>query len=503
MAVVIFLVSGVLFYALTIRLISQVYYHQGAHQLKDGYSQAAVRSLEKAVRFNDDDPFFWLELGKAYAELSRLQTADQALVISQEAKNAYQKAADLDPFDPVAAYRLAKAEEHLQRLYPHVYPDGPSNPYNPLPFFHKALQLRPNAIQYHYSLALYLYAQGLKEALLETITTLARIYPEVYGRLTKAPFWSSEVQAAAKEGIQQAIVEGTGPDKAHRLLSRILLEQGDPAAALSHYQQASAQGVSDAPPHHYRLGELYLENHQVDDAEESFMAGLSLSENWAQDLNHIVSLYKKKGIAERLPLFHEQLDARFQLPDSVDIQLARAMIDGGRHADAQRILEALNGRRPSAEAYYWLARIAEKEADPGRAEVAIQKATVLDPREGQYHLTFSHILSRQGKLDRAEKEAGLAIQLADKPSPGMFQHRAQLRWRQQDYLGAARDWEQAISLAPKNPAYYAGAAEAYAQAKKWSLALSLYQQAMDLDPQHRGYQEKHALLKKRLVPDGN
>jgi tetratricopeptide (TPR) repeat protein len=135
--------------------------------------------------------------------------------------------------------------------------------------------------------------------------------------------------------------------------------------------------------------------------------------------------------------------------------------------------------------------------------VVIQKTTVFDPKEGQYHLTFSHILLRQGKLDRAGKEAGLAIQLADKPSPGMFQHRAQLRWRQQDYLGAANDWEQAIKLAPKNPSYYASTAEAYAQAKKWSLALSLYQQAMDLDRQHKGYQEKHALLKKRLVPDGN
>ena len=125
---------------------------------------------------------------------------------------------------------------------------------------------------------------------------------------------------------------------------------------------------------------------------------------------------------------------------------------------AQRILKELNQERPTAEACYWLARIAEKKKDWDSMELAIQKATVLDPENSRYHLIFSKVLKRLMKLERAEKEAGLALDYSVEPSHWLFNYRAWIRWSRKDYQGAVKDWKSAIAVKPRKASFYARAA---------------------------------------------
>jgi len=130
-------------------------------------------------------------------------------------------------------------------------------------------------------------------------------------------------------------------------------------------------------------------------------------------------------------------------------------------------------------------------------ELAIQKATVLDPTNSKYHLLFSRVLERLGKLDRAEREAGLAIKHQIEPSPWLFDHRAWIRWDRKDYTGALQDWESAIKLDSdkQDKAYfYAQAAEVCTRLGDLTLAINYYQKALELDPENKKYQKRYREL---------
>jgi tetratricopeptide (TPR) repeat protein len=174
------------------------------------------------------------------------------------------------------------------------------------------------------------------------------------------------------------------------------------------------------------------------------------------------------------------------------------MIDSGRFNQARRTLRELNNQEPDAEAYYLLARLAEKEEDWGNVELDIQKSILLDPKNSRYHELFSSVLSRMNKLERAKKEAGLALKHSEKPDPLLFDHRALIRWKQGDYLGAARDWKRAIRLNPDKPdkaSFHARAAEAYIKTGHLPSALKHYKMALELEPENAGYQQKYEEIK--------
>ena len=178
----------------------------------------------------------------------------------------------------------------------------------------------------------------------------------------------------------------------------------------------------------------------------------------------------------------------------MEILLARTLIDLKQYCQAQRILTELVQKRPDAEAYYWLARIAEAEKEWDSMELTIPKATVLEPENSGYHLIFSRVLKRMKKLERAEKEADLALKYQKKPSPWSFNHRAWIRWARKNYRGALQDWIKAIGLKQNSAALYAHAAEAHVKLGHLSAAMKHYQKALKLDPKNERYQKRYREL---------
>jgi tetratricopeptide (TPR) repeat protein len=119
----------------------------------------------------------------------------------------------------------------------------------------------------------------------------------------------------------------------------------------------------------------------------------------------------------------------------------------------------------------------------------------LDPKNSHYHLLFSQVLNRMKKLDRAEKEAGLAIKHATRPSASLFNHRASIRWKKEDYARAAEDWKSALPMQPRNASLQARIAEAYLKLGDLPKATSHYQKALQIGPNNQTYQQKLELLK--------
>jgi tetratricopeptide (TPR) repeat protein len=169
-------------------------------------------------------------------------------------------------------------------------------------------------------------------------------------------------------------------------------------------------------------------------------------------------------------------------------------MDLQQYRKSQRILMDLNRQTPTADAYYWLARIAEKEKDWDQMELNIQKATVLDPSNINYRQMFYGLLKRLGKHETAQREIGLMIEHSDKPSPRLFDQRAKFRLKNKDYLGAVKDWKEAIRLAPRQASFYAQVAEAYIKLGDLSPALEYYKKAVKLNPNNNGYAKRYNSL---------
>ena len=492
----ILIVLIIAFYPLRFRIISQIHYLKAGNNIRDGNYDTAVNHLENAIHRQANDSLIWKRLGKAYRNLGISMLPQEAFHFAKKAEHAYLTAISLNPFDAEAFYGLARETAKLEQLNAYLNSGKGSVSYNAQPYFQKAISLRPNGILYHYALARYLHRQKKNSELLEVVSNLTRIYPSVYGSLKKEAFWSPEVNEAAKKGMHLAIKEKNTLRNTHMTLSSLLADEKDWTGAVSHYQTALAlQTMDNNSGNFYQLGRLYLENKQFEEAEESFLKGLSKSRAREKDLENLYRFYKVKGYSKELYRFYHRVSKKFALSDRMDILLARSMIDLQNYHQAKQTLMDLNQKEPSAEAYYWLARIAEIKKDWDSMELAIQKATVLDSKNSRYHLIFSQVLKRINKLERSEKAAGMAINHSAKPSSELFNHRAWIRWSRSDFPGAAKDWKVAIHLKPDNAYFYVRAAESYIKSNKWNHAMDYYQKAVNLDPNNANYRKKYDELK--------
>jgi len=172
---------------------------------------------------------------------------------------------------------------------------------------------------------------------------LARIYPSVYGYLKKEAFWSPKLEEAAKNGLKQAIDEGTDVRNAHVAMSSLLAGQQDLAGAISHYRKALAcESVENTSANYLHLGRLYVANGQLKDAERSFFAALSISPAREKDLEGLYSVYKENGYSKELYQFYDLAGKSFALSPRMDILLARSLIDLKKYNQAEWILDKSN-----------------------------------------------------------------------------------------------------------------------------------------------------------------
>jgi len=484
-------------YITTCRLIAQTHMHRAGDLFREGHYGLALTHFEKASHSLPGDYTIQKELGKTYSKLAGLQPGTrEKLSLIRQAQEHYLEAFRLNPLDAETAYALARGEERLEELTRRLHPEKKDTEYDALPYFREAIRLRPNGITYRYALARYLYRHGEQLELTLVAKTLARVYPHSCWYLRKEAFWSPAIAEACKVGLREAIDAKISVREAHENMSYLLAEEKKWDGAIFHYAEAMRHNsINTGAGDYIKLGRLYLKNGQIEAAEVNFLKGLDISTEREGDLERLYGIYKGEGRFDELYRFYKKAGSRYVGSSRMDILLARSLIDLKQYNRARRILEEINLKESTAEAYYWLAHIAGKEKDRDSMELAIQKATVLDPSNSLYHLIFSQVLKRRNKLERAEREATLAIGHQTRPSAGLYNHRAWIRWSTRDYAGALRDWKSAIALKPDRASFYAQAAEACIKIGDLSRAMEYYQRAVDLEPGNEGYGKRYKALK--------
>jgi len=483
-------------YALYPRFVSQIYYLKARKFQKAGYLGLAVNNYNKAADYQPRDANTWQKLAEARLNMGKKKSLQEALLYTLKAKDLYLWAARYNPLDAETVYGLARTESRLEQIYQRLNPEEKNNPYDALPYFERAIRLRPNRVTLHYEMARYLFRHDDKEALFQIVRSTARIYPSAYTFLKKERFWSPSVKAAVKQGLMDAIKQDLSPESAHKVMSSMLAEDKEWDRSIVHYQKALEFNEDNISERDYiTLGRLYLKNNQTEEAEISFIKGLYLSTSIEKSFVNISRIYKDGKHIDDYDAFCREVNERWVFSSKMHIVSARYRIDLKQYSSAKRILMDLNRETPTAEAYYWLARIAEREKDWDQMELNIQKATVLEPSNMNYRRMFYGLLKRLGKYKTAEREIGLMIQYSDPPSPALFDERAKLRLKRQDYTGAVADWKAAIDLAPKQAVYHANIAEAYIKLGEVSPALEYYQKAIKLNPGNKDYAGKYKKLK--------
>jgi len=489
----ILLLSAAAAYPVSLRLISQIYYQRTKNFIRQGHYGLASLAIKKAAFYQPKDYHIQRQWGDIIHNLAKLNsTAQGAYGLAFKAKARYQEALRLNPLDAQSVYELAREEDWLEQLYTKIRPGKNDNSHDALSYFQRAIRLRPNGILYHYALARCLYRHSNQAEILPVVRKLVQIYPQAYYHLRKEEFWSLPVEAACRQGLQEAIKDKISSAEALMALSNMAVQEKDWTTAIDHFQQAlQIQPLKKTEEAYFHLGQWFLKTGDAQAARDSFLKSLSLSRTRDKQMASLYRVFKNEEALVEFNDFYQEAKQRFTFSAQSGIFLARSFIDLKQYDQARRIIEELNTDYPTAEAYYWLARIAENEADWDQMELAIQRATVLEPENNHYRRIFLRLLKKLKKFETAEIQLDIIIDHSNRPAPELYNEKAWFRWQQKDYDGALEAWQSAIRLKSDSAAYHAQAAEAYLMLGDWSKAGAFYQKATILAPQNERYTKRY------------
>jgi len=460
--------------------LAQFHYEKGrALSLKGQYSRA-LQELTEAAAWLPQDAAIQYELGIAHLQMALGMDGMLQNVMAAKAVEYFQRSQVLNPLEPETAYGLARASELL----------GEQTREQTLAAYRRATGLWPNNSLYRKAFARQLYRQGKDQELLATVQHLGSIDPGSYGQLQREPYWSDETQQAFVTGVGQAIKQNIAPRGAHMAIAAIFEKQGKWFEAAVEYQEAMEYEPHSNTEHNfYRLGALLLRS-DADEAVKVLLHGLAKSSTREKDLERLYNVFKDATEPEFQVAFYRKVRDRFQLTYRLEILVARTLIDAKQYDEAKAVLEKVALQEKTAEPWYWLARLGELTEDWDSMELAIQKATVRDPDNSDYHLIFSRVLARQQKYGSAEEQATRAIETMKNPSAALYNHRAGLRWNQKNYQGALADWQEANRLQPDNAVFYGQIGMAYKMLGNHDLAMSAYAEALERDPGNEKYKKE-------------
>ena len=217
---------------LSFQLFARLQFHFGGDAMEAKDYAGAILHYEKAAQGQPRDARMFKALGEALHIRSREERIKKAFLLEKRAMTAFNRGARLIPIDAEAFYGLGRSTARLEQMHPLLHPIGTKNPYNPLPAFHKAVELRPNGILYRYALARYLYLIGDIPAFHQTIQALVQSSPGTYSHLKEEPFWSEPVEETVQQGLLQAAESNTMPRNAHMNLAELYERGNQPLEAI-------------------------------------------------------------------------------------------------------------------------------------------------------------------------------------------------------------------------------------------------------------------------------
>ncbi len=491
--------SGCICYFLSLRLSAQICDLRAGKLLKKGNLVAAISMSKKAIRLQPKDYQLHKNLAGAYKQFALSKSGVKHLKqFMGKSKLHYHAAMRLNPFDADSIFGLALVAGQLEEADLRLKTDKNPDSYKTRNYFERAIRLNPNQTYHRYALVRYLYRRNQPQVFLQAISDMTGINPGMYHYLKKESFWSSPVKEAAIKGLRGAIKNNIMPLEAYRALSELFDRDKQRDRAVQSYKKMIAfKSSSDKNKFrdYIRLGQLNLKRGRSKLAVKSFLTALDLSENRDAALEQIYRVYQREKCNEQYGWLHLNLERKYFDQVQMELIYARSFFDSKNYAESKRALKKLVGATPVAQAYCYLARIAQIEKDWNAMELASVKAMALAPDNIRYIQMLHSAYWQLDKLNILESELNKAIERFETPSAWLYQERARLRFIRKDFSNAAQDWMAAIHLAPKRDYYYAQIAETYLKSGDINKASAYYQQAIQINPHNKNYPKRLKAIK--------
>ena len=480
------------------RLISQYQVRRAVKLLDDNKPNQALDHLRIALSAEENNPVAHRLSGEALSRISATQKyAKASYLYGIKAKSHFQQALTLDPNNGEIAYRIARLEVRLEKLYRLLHPDRASTPHKPGHYFRRAIQSRPCGISYHYAYARYLQRKSIRGELHRTLENLGYIYPQSYRYLKKEPLWEhSDSRVAFKSGVERAIKMAHGLNEAHGILSTISYEEGDLSGAIDHYRKAlQNMNQSQVPAAQYKLGRLFLENDQIASAVDSFCSGLARSRTFEKDLTSLFKYLLNNGPSSVLLEFYQIAVEQFRIPENAIVHLANDLLSRRRYEEAKAIIDVPRFSQPrSAPMCMLKARIALLNEDFRTAEALLTQALSINPGNYDIALTISDMLMEKEKGQLAETILSKAIGRTPFAPAKIFKKRSEVRLSMGNFQGASADLQTALRLEPQNAGYHAELAILKLREGKRLKAIEHIEQAIKIDPTTDRYKKLHSSI---------
>ena len=497
---------------LSFLLFSRFSYQSGVDRIARQEFTAGIDAFEKALSLLKwpatltPQPFFANDLQRlhrAWGELyfkkgAHANTLKNFHMDMEKSLEQYRLAVNLNPYDIEAATGFARSTAALEKL-PLRFTSRKK--YDALPLFEHALLLRPQGLEVHFHYIRYLHWKNLNDTLLQTAAKLVQFHPQTFHLLKKEPYYTVQLEEALLLGLQGAVSHPPSRQEAYLSLSVIEEGRGNFDQTLLYYQKYLEDLSSKAKASHYtRLGGLLLKTGKPALAVEAFAVALQVETDRERILNQIWSICRVEKQYAVFLQFLEKHQAGIETGGGIEVLKAKCLIELEQYSLAKfHLLKIPKDSRYLAEGSALQARIAEKSQDWDEMELSSHQATVLDPKNSGYHLLFSTALKHKKKLLQAEAAAGSAIETSAAKAPWLYNHRAWIRWENNNVTGAAQDWEEAIRLKPEEAVYHYYLALAHERLKNPGAALKALEKAVSLNPDDAKYIEKLNLFKKKAA----
>jgi len=466
----------------------------GQNRLEAGAVDQAYYYNKKSLNIDSSRSEYYYQLGQSLYGIGQ-ESEDQVVVrvFMEQARQAYKKAAELNPLEGNVWLGLAQASWWLTRLKtPGVKAEEVESE------FLKTLSLDPASPVYLYAVVSYFLSADEVAKGLPYVERLAEVLPFAYNYVTQHPHWSPAAREWFRKGLRAAVLGNGDKRQALNYLAEMAAEDKDWAQAAENMKALIDRfGPTSGVYAFIKLGWYYFELNKLDLAEKNILKGLQLSSD------------RHKTLADVIRQFHKNIDAVFlekivrrtaefdsRVAGNLPLFLGKVYLASGDLAAAEQALKRSIGGKETAEAHGLLAEIALRKKDWDTAEVESHKAIALDRRNYNYYYQFAWSLYHQDKGQAALEAMNQAVKYAQGRWAYVYYSQGLIYRKLERWPEAIQAFKAANRIEPQNSAYLAEIARACQAAKDFAAAERYYLEALKIKPKDQDLQQALAELKK-------
>jgi Tfp pilus assembly protein PilF len=353
---------------------------------------------------------------------------------------------------------------------------------------HRALELAPNEAALYETLALLQAEDATQSTAVEAELKKAIELDQksANAKLLLAAFYvRSHRLQDAEHTCWNAVSTDPKSLTARESLVQVILKEGDPARAEQVLRQTS-NDLPDDPKGVRILADYYTETNQMDKAKAEFASlAKKYPKNLPVQLGYVHILLQTKDLATAQAVITELMKKHHKDPQ-VAVLNGIVLLNNGKTNDAVMALQdAVNNAPKDPFIQYWLGKAAQAKGDTSLAQKSFQQAAELNPRGVDAQEELARLALQRGDIsllsDVAEKTIAAAPNF-----PGGYLWRAAVDLSRKSEDKAEADLKTAMDVAPQSAQAYLMLGELRFAQKKYPESASLYEQALQYDPNSLG-----------------